>query len=152
MKITKNRRQYFLKKIINENEIETQEQLIHLLNKEGMNVTQATVSRDIKELNLVKMQTKEGKLVYRITDVNNLNTQFQKLQQKIQDVVEKVERINNLILLKTLPGNAHVIGVLLDEMQWEEMMGCICGNDTCLIITKTPEDMEVIYNRLFKKS
>ena len=118
MKITKNRRQYFLKKIINENEIETQEQLIHLLNKEGMNVTQATVSRDIKELNLVKMQTKEGKLVYRITDVNNLNTQFQKLQQKIQDVVEKVERINNLILLKTLPGNAHVIGVLLDEMQW----------------------------------
>lgn len=152
MKQTKDRRHFFLKKIIEEHEVEKQEQLVELLNANGMEVTQATVSRDIKELNLAKVPTENGRLKYAIIGNKNINTQYQKLLRKIQEVVEKIDCVDHLVVIRTLPGNAHVIGVLLDEMHWEEMMGCVCGNDTCLVITRTEEDTNTLYNRLIKKS
>lgn len=152
MKLSKDRRHFLLKKIIEEHEVEKQEQLVELLNEQGLEVTQATVSRDIKELNLAKVPTSSGNLKYIVMMNKNLNTQYQKLQRKIQEVVEKIDCVDHLIVIRTLPGNAHVIGALLDEMQWEEMLGCVCGNDTCLIITRTVEDREQLYMRLLKKS
>ncbi len=152
MKQTKDRRHFLLKKIIEEHEIEKQEQLVELLNANGMEVTQATISRDIKELNLAKVPTKNGNLKYALISNKNINTQYQRLLRKFQEVVEKIDCVDHLVVIRTLPGNAHVIGALLDEMQWEEMMGCVCGNDTCLIITRTEKDTNTIYNRLLKKS
>lgn len=152
MKQNKDRRHFFLKKIIEEHEVEKQEQLVELLNENGMEVTQATISRDIKELNLAKVPTKNGTLKYAFIVNKNINTQYQKLLRKIHEVVEKIDCVDHLVVIRTLPGNAHVIGALLDEMQWDEMMGCVCGNDTCLIIARTEEDTETLYKRLLKKS
>ena len=148
MAISKEKRQFIIKKVIKENTVETQEQLVSLLKSLGMNVTQATISRDIKELNLIKVPGSEGRMKYKILEGNNRENHLQKLRRKIQDVVIKVDCVNNLILLKTLPGNAHVIGVLLDELKWDEMIGCVCGNDTCLIIVRSPEDVETICDRI----
>ena len=152
MKQTKDRRHFLLKKIIEEHGNEKQEQLVAFLNEYGLEVTQATISRDIKELNLAKVPTKNGHLKYALISNISINTQYQKLLRKIQEVVEKIDCVDHLVVIRTLPGNAHVIGALLDEMQWEEMMGCVCGNDTCLIITRTEKDTNTIYNRLLKKS
>lgn len=148
MKMTKERRQFLIKNIIKENEVETQEQLVELLNAQGMEITQATVSRDIKELHLAKVPGSEGKLKYKFIEGTNSISNFQKLQRKIQDVVVKIDCVNCMVLIKTLPGNAHVVGVLLDDMKWEEMLGCVCGNDTCLVICKTPEDATKLYERI----
>ena len=76
MKQTKDRRHFLLKKIIEEHEIEKQEQLVELLNANGMEVTQATISRDIKELNLAKVPTKNGNLKYALISNKNINTQY----------------------------------------------------------------------------
>lgn len=148
MAISKEKRQFIIKKVILENEIETQEQLVSVLKSLGMNVTQATVSRDIKELNLIKVPGSEGRMKYQVLEGTNRENHLQKLKRKIEDVVIKIDCVNNLILLKTLPGNAHVIGVLLDDLKWDEMIGCVCGNDTCLIISKSSEDAQVLYERI----
>ncbi len=152
MNMSKERRQYFLKKLITEQEVETQEQLVMLLNEKGMDVTQATISRDIRELNLVKVPLTSGKFKYSFIAENNDHAQYKKLLKKTQEVVVKFDSVDNLIVLKTLPGNAHVIGVLLDNVNWDEMVGCVCGNDTCLIIARTKEDADIIYNRMTKTS
>jgi len=150
MAISKEKRQFIIKKVIRENEVETQEQLVILLKELGMNVTQATISRDIKELHLIKVPGSEGRMKYQVLEGNSPDNHLEKLKRKIEDVVIKIDCVNNLILLKTLPGNAHVIGVLLDDLKWNEMIGCVCGNDTCLIISKSPEDAETIYERILE--
>jgi len=150
MAISKEKRQFIIKKVIRENEVETQEQLVILLKELGMNVTQATISRDIKELHLIKVPGSEGRMKYQVLEGNSPDNHLEKLKRKIEDVVIKIDCVNHLILLKTLPGNAHVIGVLLDDLKWNEMIGCVCGNDTCLIISKSPEDAETIYERMLE--
>lgn len=150
MAISKEKRQFIIKKVIRENEVETQEQLVILLKELGMNVTQATISRDIKELHLIKVPGSEGRMKYQVLEGNSPDNHLEKLKRKIEDVVIKIDCVNHLILLKTLPGNAHVIGVLLDDLKWKEMIGCVCGNDTCLIISKSPEDAETIYERMLE--
>lgn len=148
MAISKEKRQLIIKKVITENEVETQEQLVSLLKALGLNVTQATISRDIKELHLIKVLGSAGKMKYQVLEGTKRENHLQKLKRKIEDVVIKIDCVNNLILLKTLPGNAHVIGVLLDDLKWDEMIGCVCGNDTCLIISKSQEDAQVLYERM----
>ncbi|MEH6940854.1 arginine repressor [Bacillus sp. JJ722] len=150
--MSKERRQYFLKQLITEQEVETQEQLVMLLNEKGMDVTQATISRDIRELNLVKVPLASGKFKYSFIAENNDHIQYKKLLKKTQEVVVKFDSVDNLIVLKTLPGNAHVIGALLDNVNWDEMMGCVCGNDTCLIIARSKDEADIIYKQLTKTS
>ncbi len=60
----------------------------------------------------------------------------------------KIDCVDQLMVIKTLPGNAHVIGVLFDELDWKEKIGCICGNDTCLIISQSKSDREILEERL----
>ncbi|MGM9924706.1 MAG: arginine repressor [Bacillus sp. (in: firmicutes)] len=150
--MSKEKRQQLLKKLITEQEVNTQEQLVFLLNQHGLDVTQATISRDIRELNLVKVPLSSGKFKYSFIVENNNYSQYKKLLQKIEEVVVKIDSVENMIILKTLPGNAHVIGVILDTLDWKEMLGCLCGNDTCLIITHSEEEKKIIYNRLTRES
>nr|1B4B_A Chain A, ARGININE REPRESSOR [Geobacillus stearothermophilus]1B4B_B Chain B, ARGININE REPRESSOR [Geobacillus stearothermophilus]1B4B_C Chain C, ARGININE REPRESSOR [Geobacillus stearothermophilus] len=64
------------------------------------------------------------------------------------DVFIKLDGTGNLLVLRTLPGNAHAIGVLLDNLDWDEIVGTICGDDTCLIICRTPKDAKKVSNQL----
>ncbi|MGA4466382.1 arginine repressor [Bacillus thuringiensis] len=143
----KEKRQRLIKQVVREHEIDTQEKLVELLAKKGEIVTQATISRDIRELNIIKTVSSDGLTIYKNFTGDSIQTDMM-LKKKLGEVVVKIDYINQLTIIKTLPGNAHVIGVLLDSLDWKEKVGCICGNDTCLIISKSQSDREVLEERL----
>ncbi|OUB93732.1 arginine repressor [Bacillus thuringiensis serovar medellin] len=143
----KEKRQRLIKQAVREHEIDTQEKLVELLAQKGEIVTQATISRDIRELNIIKTVSSDGLTIYKNFTGDSIQTDMM-LKKKLGEVVVKIDYINQLTIIKTLPGNAHVIGVLLDSLDWKEKVGCICGNDTCLIISKSQSDREVLEERL----
>ncbi|WP_077326879.1 transcriptional regulator AhrC/ArgR [Virgibacillus siamensis] len=144
--MSKIQRHIKIRELITENEIETQDELVDFLKSLNYNVTQATVSRDIKELHLVKVPSTSGKYKYSLPADQRFNP-LDKLKRLIMDAFVKIEHANHFIVLKTLPGNAHAIGVLIDNLGWDEIMGTICGDDTCLIICRTEEDSVLTKNR-----
>ncbi|PGT72066.1 arginine repressor [Bacillus thuringiensis] len=143
----KEKRQRLIKQAVREYEIDTQEKLVELLAKKGEFVTQATISRDIRELNIIKTVSSNGLTIYKNFTGDNIQTDMM-LKKKLGEVVVKIDYINQLTIIKTLPGNAHVIGVLLDSVDWKEKVGCICGNDKCLVISKSQSDREILEERL----
>ncbi|SFA44861.1 transcriptional regulator, ArgR family [Parageobacillus thermantarcticus] len=145
--MNKGQRHIKIREIIMNHEIETQDELVDMLKKAGFNVTQATVSRDIKELQLVKVPMANGRYKYSLPSDQRFNP-TQKLKRALMDAFVKLDGTGNLLVLKTLPGNAHAIGVLLDNLDWNEIVGTICGDDTCLIICRTAEDAEKVSEQL----
>jgi len=148
-KMSKIQRHIKIRELITENEIETQDDLVDRLKNMGYNVTQATISRDIKELRLVKVPATNETYKYSLPADQKFNP-LNKLKRLIMDAFVKIDHASHFIVLKTLPGNAHAIGVLIDNLDWEEIMGTICGDDTCLIICKTDTDAEIIRERFIE--
>jgi transcriptional regulator of arginine metabolism len=147
--LNKGQRHIKIREIIMSHDIETQDELVDMLKKAGFNVTQATVSRDIKEMQLVKVPMANGRYKYSLPSDQRFNP-VQKLKRALMDVFVKLDGAGNLLVLKTLPGNAHAIGVLLDNLDWNEIVGTICGDDTCLIICRTAEDAEKVSKQLLE--
>lgn len=135
----KTKRHLRIREIITNSNIETQDELVDLLKTEGFNVTQATVSRDIKELHLVKIPLEDGKYKYSLPADQRYNP-LQKLKRTLRDSFVGIDSTSNLIIMKTLPGNANSIAVIIDNLDWNEIMGTICGDDTILIICRTDSD------------
>ncbi|HLS10232.1 transcriptional regulator AhrC/ArgR [Lentibacillus sp.] len=144
--MSKIQRHIKIRELITENEIETQDKLVDELKSLGFNVTQATVSRDIKDLHLVKVPSSNGHYKYSLPADQRFNP-LEKLKRLIRDAFVKIEYTSHFIVLKTLPGNAHAIGALIDNLEWDEIMGTICGDDTCLIICRTEDDSADIRER-----
>ncbi|MFV9510781.1 transcriptional regulator AhrC/ArgR [Tepidibacillus sp. LV47] len=139
----KGKRHIKIREIIANKEIETQDELVEELRMAGFNVTQATVSRDIKELHLVKVPLPNGKYKYSLPADQRFNPE-QKLKRILIDSFVGLDYTDHLIVLKTLPGNANAVGILIDNLGWEQIMGTICGDDTCLIICRTKEGAEEV--------
>ncbi|MBI5975321.1 transcriptional regulator AhrC/ArgR [Staphylococcus canis] len=137
-----------IREIISNEQIETQDDLVRRLNDFDMNVTQATVSRDIKELQLIKVPAPTGQYVYSLPNDRRYHP-LEKLGRYLMDSFVKIDDTDNLLVLKTLPGNAQSIGAILDQIDWEEVLGTICGDDTCLIICKDKTAANDIKNRIF---
>lgn len=137
--MSKIQRHLKIRELISDHDIETQEDLVDQLKSLGYNVTQATVSRDIKELQLVKVPIQNGKYKYSLPADHRYNP-LEKLKRLFPDVFLKIDSASHFIVLKTLPGNAHALGVLIDNLEWDEIMGSICGDDTCLIICRTESE------------
>ncbi|ALN76489.1 MULTISPECIES: transcriptional regulator AhrC/ArgR [Staphylococcus] len=137
-----------IREIISNEQIETQDELVKRLNDYEMNVTQATVSRDIKELQLIKVPAPTGQYIYSLPNDRRYHP-LEKLGRYLMDSFVKIDGTDNLLVLKTLPGNAQSIGAILDQIDWEEVLGTICGDDTCLIICRTHADAEEIKSRIF---
>ncbi|MFX3622603.1 MAG: transcriptional regulator AhrC/ArgR [Ectobacillus sp.] len=144
--MNKGQRHIKIREIIASKEIETQDELVDILRNEGFNVTQATVSRDIKELHLVKVPLHDGRYKYSLPADQRFNP-LQKLKRNLVDAFVKLDIAGHMIVLKTLPGNANAIGALIDHLDWDEILGTICGDDTCLIICRTPEDTHSVSDR-----
>lgn len=140
-------RQFKIREIITHHEIETQEELVEALRASGMQVTQATVSRDIKELMLVKVPVSEGRYKYSMPLEQRQNP-VHKLKRAMLDHFTHIDYTDNLVVLKCLPGTANAIGALIDNMEWTEVMGTICGDDTILIICRSKELSALIVERL----
>ena len=140
----KNSRRQAIIDIINTFNISTQEELTEKLVEKGFNVSQATISRDIKELNLIKVEQKYAV----IEDFS------QKLSSKLVNLFKQItisiESANNLIVLKTISGNASAAGMAIDELKFPQILGTVAGDDTLLIITKTSADAEMVVKGLEK--
>ena len=147
--MNKGQRHIKIREIITSNDIETQDELVDILKNQGFNVTQATVSRDIKELHLVKVPLMDGRYKYSLPADQRFNP-LQKLKRGLMDAFVKIDAAGHMLVMKTLPGNANAIGALIDHLDWEEILGTICGDDTCLIICRTPEDTKVISDRFIE--
>ena len=145
-RLNKGQRHIKIREIITNNDIETQDELVDELKSAGFNVTQATVSRDIKELHLVKVPLLDGRYKYSLPADQRFNP-LQKLKRSLMGAFVRSDSGGHLLVMKCLPGNAMAIGGLLDNLDWEEILGTICGDDTILIICRTPEDTETITNR-----
>jgi len=144
--MSKIKRHLKIREIISENDIETQDELVNHLKKLGFKVTQATVSRDIKELHLVKVPSASGKYKYSTPTEQRFNPN-DKLKRLIMEAFVSIDHASHFIVLKTIPGNAHALGALIDDLDWEEIMGTICGDDTCLIICRTEEKAKAVEHR-----
>ncbi len=145
-KMNKGQRHIKIRELITNFEVETQDELVDMLKNAGFNVTQATVSRDIKELHLVKVPMPDGRYKYSLPADQRFNP-LQKLKRALMDAFVKIDAAGHLLVMKTMPGNANAIGALIDNLDWEEILGTICGDDTILIICRTAEDTEVLTNR-----
>lgn len=140
-------RQVAILDIIEKQEIETQEELASALNERGIRVTQATVSRDIKELRLLKVVTPSGKYKYATGDQadNNLTDRFIRM---LAESLLSVSSANNLIVVKTLSGSANVAAEALDSMHWPEVLGTLAGDNTVLLIIRSNEETITVTSRI----
>lgn len=140
-------RQVAILDIIEKQEIETQEELASALNARGIRVTQATVSRDIKELRLLKVLTPSGKYEYATGDQadNNLTDRFIRM---LAESLLSVSSANNLIVVKTLSGSANVAAEALDSMHWPEVLGTLAGDNTVLLIIRSNEETITVTSRI----
>ncbi len=143
----KGQRQRKIRELIGSREVETQEELVEALSLEGMQVTQATVSRDIKEMQLIKVPLEDGRYKYSMPQDQRYNP-AQKLKRALLDHYLGAESAENLVVLKCLPGTAGTIAALIDGMDWPEIIGTIGGDDTTLIITKTKSHGEDVLKRI----
>lgn len=134
----KSQRQFKIKELIATHNVKTQEELVELLGQAGIQVTQATVSRDIKEMHLIKVPDGSGDYKYALP-VDQKYSAVQRLERALTDHFLHIDRANNLVVMKCLPGTANAVGVLIDQLEWPELLGTICGDDTILLICRTDE-------------
>lgn len=135
--------------IINKQVICTQEELVKALRAEGFKVTQATVSRDIKELGLIKVPHEDGQLYrYALPADTRSPNPITRLHKVFRDSVVKVDYSENIIVIRTLTGNAHAVAACLDHSDWEEVLGTVAGDDTILVIVKPKSAVKKVYETL----
>lgn len=134
----KKRRHEKILQIISNNTVDTQEELLRLLRDEGFDVTQATVSRDIKELRLVKTQTGNGK--YRYTapkdGSRDISSRFFSL---FSENTISVQSACNIVVIKSLTGMAQAVCAAMDSLHWEGIVGTLAGDDTIFVVTQDEE-------------
>lgn len=147
--MNKGQRQLIIREFITSHDIETQDELVLLLEKNNIQITQATISRDIKELRLIKVPTATGTYKYSLPADMKFNP-LQKLENFINEAFVSIDEAGNLLVMKTIPGNANAIAVLIDQISWNDIVGTVCGDDTILIICKTPEDAKVVQTRFLE--
>lgn len=133
--------------IISKMEIETQEELCAELNKQNYKVTQATVSRDIKELRLFKVAGVEKKYKYAYID-EGINRISPKMQNLFRECVLSMRPAMNQVVIKTLRGNGSNAGMIVDKLNFQEIVGSIAGDDTLLIVTESPEQANIVVEKL----
>lgn len=134
----KARRQAKILELIRTQVIETQEELAAALGREGIPVTQATISRDIKELQLNKLPTGGGRYRYAIPEETPMAS-WDKRRRIFQESVLGIDYSENMIVVRSLPGTAPGVASALDHLGWPEMIGSVAGDDTVLVIIK-PKD------------
>jgi transcriptional regulator of arginine metabolism len=136
--------------LIEKYDIETQEELAEKLREHGMDVTQATVSRDIKELRLIKVMSDNG--FYRYASISRNETNISnKLLTVFTESFVSCDYANNIVVVKTLPGMAQASASAVDALKWPEVLGTIAGDDTIMIVCraeKIAEEIVIKFNRM----
>jgi transcriptional regulator of arginine metabolism len=144
----KARRQMKVQEIITKEIIRTQEDLADKLRLSGFVVTQATVSRDIKEMGLIKVPSADDEYRYAVpTEAHPTNLQ-DRLKRVLRETVVSINDTESLIVIRTIPGNAHALAAVMDNSNWEEVIGTVAGDDTILLVIKPKEAVSGVLERI----
>ncbi|HDS74469.1 MAG TPA: arginine repressor [Firmicutes bacterium] len=141
-------RQRELLKIVRSQAVRTQVELADFLNKRGFAVSQPTLSKDIAELGLVKVPLPDGGYRYQATRKGGPDPQGRRLQISFREFLVKTEPAGQLIVLKSIAGHAAGLAWALDNADWPEVVGTIAGEDTVLIITRSPNDAQIVMSHI----
>ncbi|MBR2570253.1 MAG: transcriptional regulator ArgR, partial [Paenibacillus sp.] len=117
------------------------------LRKAGYHVTQATVSRDMKELHLIKVPMNNGRYKYSLPIDQRFNP-AQKLKRALLDGFVSIDSAENQVVIKCLPGTANAIAVHMDSLEWNDILGTICGDDTILMICRSKEKTKQVIDQV----
>ena len=142
----KGKRQEAILELVKKHEIETQEELAEKLNKAGFAVTQATISRDIRELKLTKIQHGTKQVYAALTE--NKYSNGNKYIDILKHSFVSVDMAQNILVIKTASGTAMAVATALDSLHWDEIVGTIAGDDTVMCVAGTPEQAVSAVERL----
>ena len=135
--------------LINQYDIDTQEELARRLKEAGFRVTQATVSRDIRELKLTKIAIDGGKQKYVV-----MNTQNSELDEKylriLRDGFDSMDMAQNILVIRTVSGMAMAVAAAMDALKWKEIAGCIAGDDTIFCAIRSVDDTLLVMDKIRK--
>lgn len=145
----KNARHAKIVELITKYEIETQEELASYLQQEGYHVTQATISRDIRELQLTKLTTASGKQRY--TLMQNYAPEMNETYLRVlKEGYISMDMAQNILVIKTVSGMAMAVAAAIDAMHWTEVAGCIAGDDTIMCAVRSAEDTVQVMRKIRK--
>lgn len=145
----KTKRQTKILELIRNHNIETQEELLEYLVEEGYEVTQATVSRDIRDMKLSKIPTEDGRAKYGIL-TDNVEKLSEKYGRVLKDGFVSMDMAQNILVIKTVSGMAGAVCASLDAMNFQEIVGSIAGDDTIMCAIRKTEDTIAIMKKLRK--
>lgn len=144
----KNKRQRAILSLIAARPIRSQEELAHLLESQGYEVTQATVSRDIKELGLMKVPLRNGNgQQFKYVEPSAGPTYTSRLHRVVAELATSIRGAGNLIVLRTPPGSAMMLASAIDGAEWPEVLGTIAGDDTVFVAVAKPEQLAMLVQR-----
>ncbi|MDP9419262.1 MAG: arginine repressor [Actinomycetota bacterium] len=145
----KPQRQHRITRLLENHAVTSQTRLVELLAEDGVNATQATVSRDLDELGAVKVRVPGGETVYAIPELAfDQIAPEDHLRRVFSDWVVEVAWSVNLVVLRTPPGSAHVVGSALDRAGWRDVVGTVAGDDTVLVVVAEQAGGAEVANRL----
>ncbi|MDA9461055.1 Arginine pathway regulatory protein ArgR, repressor of arg regulon [Enterococcus mundtii 3F] len=144
----KNQRQSLIRQLITEHAIGTQEELLNRLQMNGVNATQATISRDIRELKLVKIQDENKQIRYALFNQQADSLMEDRLRSAVKREVLRIQRIQFMIVVLTEKDGADVVTNWLDEVDYPEVAATIAGVDTFIIICRTEEEAQAFAEKL----
>jgi len=141
-------RQLKINDIISKHDIDTQEELVEYLKREGFNVTQATISRDIKEMGIIKTLAADGRHYKYAVQRSKESSASDKFLNMFKNTVLSIKNAGILVILKTEVGSAGPAAELIDKRNFDEVLGVIAGDNTIFVATDSPEHAELVKERL----
>jgi transcriptional regulator of arginine metabolism len=142
MMASKEERQRRIQEIVLAEEIATQADLVDRLRKEGFYVTQATISRDINDLRMMRVPLGKGRHRYAIGSYEIKEDVLEELKERFEEFVRDIDRGENILMIRTAEGHASGIALLVDKLGWDEIVGTLAGEDTIMVVARTIIDAE----------
>lgn len=148
-RLTKPQRQHRVQRLLEEHAVSTQEQLVELLAVDGVVATQATVSRDLEDLGAIKVRVPGGETVYAVPAMpKDAVAPEEHLRRVCSEWVVEVSHSHNLVVLRTPPGSAHVVGSALDRAGLADVLGTVAGDDTLLLVVSESSTGQAVAHRI----
>ncbi|HEU5082214.1 MAG TPA: arginine repressor [Acidimicrobiales bacterium] len=148
-RLTKPQRQHRVQRLLEEHAVSTQEQLVELLAADGVVATQATVSRDLEDLGAIKVRVPGGETVYAVPAMpKDAVAPEDHLRRVCSEWVVEVSHSHNLVVLRTPPGSAHVVGSALDRAGLADVLGTVAGDDTLLLVVAESSTGQAVAHRI----
>lgn len=148
MALRKKERQALIVQLIEEYPIDSQEELMTRLEKAGVDVTQATVSRDIKELMIIRRPDADGNHRYQLMEMGEDNPSDDRLTQLFADLVQDIKRVEFMLVIRTLPGYGNRLGAAIDDEEFPNIIGTLAGHDTIYVTAPSVAAAEELEEQL----